>query len=118
MDLRELADTAASRALLHDPKHIKSLYRRAMARNKMGCLTAAIFDIHQLLALEKTRRDSRKRLDIPGRSCTQGEGWRTGDRRTKSMTRRTVLTQGKAPHVGPTITRDAVKGNAASLAMH
>ncbi len=38
----ELADSAASRALLYDPKHIKALYRRALARNALGRYNAAM----------------------------------------------------------------------------
>ena len=32
MELWEIAESAATRALLHDPRHVKALYRRALAR--------------------------------------------------------------------------------------
>ena len=37
----EAADDAASRALLHDPKHVKALYRRALARKELSRYCAA-----------------------------------------------------------------------------
>ena len=41
LELWELADSAATRALMHDPKHIKALYRRALARREIGQREAA-----------------------------------------------------------------------------
>ena len=32
MELWEIAESAATRALLHDPRNVKALYRRALAR--------------------------------------------------------------------------------------
>ena len=42
----ELAGSATSRALLHDPKHIKALYRRALARNALGRYNAAMHGLY------------------------------------------------------------------------
>ncbi|KAI1786102.1 hypothetical protein LXA43DRAFT_1185370 [Ganoderma leucocontextum] len=62
LELYEIADSAASRALMHDPKHIKALYRRALARNALGRSNAAMYDITRLLALEPTNRPARDEL--------------------------------------------------------
>ena len=38
----DAAESAASRALLHDPRHLKSLYRRALARKEQKRYTGAL----------------------------------------------------------------------------
>ncbi|PIL32505.1 transporter [Ganoderma sinense ZZ0214-1] len=52
LELWKLAEGATSRALLHDPKHIKALYRRALARKELGLIDDAKSDISRLLAIE------------------------------------------------------------------
>ncbi|KAL1942221.1 hypothetical protein VTO73DRAFT_6285 [Trametes versicolor] len=49
-----LAESAASRALMRDPGHIKSLYRRAQARKQMCMLAAAEADLRRILAQESS----------------------------------------------------------------
>ncbi|KAM5541101.1 hypothetical protein V8D89_005234 [Ganoderma adspersum] len=52
LDLWKLAEGAASRALMHDPGHVKALYRRALARKELGLIDGAVRDISRLLAIE------------------------------------------------------------------
>lgn len=42
----ELADSAASHALVYYPKHVKALYRRAVARRGLDRLKAALAGTH------------------------------------------------------------------------
>ena len=49
----DLADSAATRALMYDPKHVKALYRRALARRELDRLNAAHADLEWLLTVEK-----------------------------------------------------------------
>ena len=42
LEMWDLASSAATRALVYDPKHIKALYRRALARKELGRAKAAL----------------------------------------------------------------------------
>ena len=42
LEMWEVANSAASRALVYDPKHVKALYRRALARKELGRAKAAL----------------------------------------------------------------------------
>ncbi|KAI1786100.1 TPR-like protein [Ganoderma leucocontextum] len=54
LDLWDLADSAGTRALIHDPKHVKALYRRAHARRKLDRLKAALAaDLEWLLTIDR-----------------------------------------------------------------
>ncbi|KAI1786106.1 TPR-like protein [Ganoderma leucocontextum] len=53
LNLWKYADSAASRALMHDPKHVKALYRRALARKELGHIDGAMNDISRLLEVER-----------------------------------------------------------------
>ncbi|PIL32501.1 transporter [Ganoderma sinense ZZ0214-1] len=60
LEMWELADNAATRALVHDPRHVKALYRRAHARRELGRLNAALADLEWLLAIDKTNAPALK----------------------------------------------------------
>ena len=73
LDHWDLADSAATRALVYDPKHVKALYRRALARRDLGRLNAALADLEWLLTIDKFNRPAleeklaiRKLLDLAG----------------------------------------------------
>ncbi|PIL32503.1 transporter [Ganoderma sinense ZZ0214-1] len=53
LDMWDLADSAATRALMYDPKHVKALYRRALARKDLDRLNAALADLEWLLTIDK-----------------------------------------------------------------
>ena len=42
LEMWDLADSAATRALVYDTKHVKALYRRALARKELGRAKAAL----------------------------------------------------------------------------
>ncbi|KAI0704397.1 hypothetical protein C8T65DRAFT_830765 [Cerioporus squamosus] len=62
MEEWEAAESAASRALLHDPKHLKSLYRRALARKAMHRYMSAESDLYGVLALDEKNEAALKEL--------------------------------------------------------
>ncbi|RPD52548.1 hypothetical protein L226DRAFT_617795 [Lentinus tigrinus ALCF2SS1-7] len=59
----DAADSAASRALLYDPNHIKSLFRRALARKERGQYLIAESDLYHLLSIDKTNEPARAELN-------------------------------------------------------
>ncbi|TBU44822.1 TPR-like protein [Dichomitus squalens] len=63
MELWELADSAATRALVHDPKHIKALYRRALARKGSGHAEEAFADLQRLLSIDRSNVPARKEAE-------------------------------------------------------
>ncbi len=42
LDFWDLADSAATRALMYDPRHVKALYRRALARKELDRYKAVL----------------------------------------------------------------------------
>ncbi|PIL32506.1 transporter [Ganoderma sinense ZZ0214-1] len=53
MELWEVAESAATRALVHDPRHVKSLYRRALARKGLEQFKDALTDLEWLLSIDR-----------------------------------------------------------------
>ncbi|RDX50681.1 hypothetical protein OH76DRAFT_1471353 [Lentinus brumalis] len=62
MEEWEAAESAASRALLHDPRHLKSLYRRALARKARQKYMSAESDLYGVLALDEKNDAALKEL--------------------------------------------------------
>ncbi|KAI0704396.1 hypothetical protein C8T65DRAFT_653864, partial [Cerioporus squamosus] len=58
----EAAESAATRALMHDPNHIKSLFRRALASKARQRYTSAQSDLYHLLSIDKANEPARKEL--------------------------------------------------------
>ncbi|KAI1786107.1 hypothetical protein LXA43DRAFT_1099551 [Ganoderma leucocontextum] len=53
MELWGIAESSATRALIHDPNHVKALYRRALARKGLEHFKDALADLEWLLAIDK-----------------------------------------------------------------
>ncbi|RPD52547.1 hypothetical protein L226DRAFT_496202 [Lentinus tigrinus ALCF2SS1-7] len=70
----EAAESAASRALRHDPKHIKSLYRRALARKALNRYLGAVSDLSILLDIdEQNEAASKEFIEVESRINVEDE---------------------------------------------
>ncbi|OBZ73333.1 Serine/threonine-protein phosphatase T [Grifola frondosa] len=62
LELWDLAESAATRALRYDPKHHKARYRRAIASKHLGKCSDALKDLHIVLRLDPTNAVARTEL--------------------------------------------------------
>ncbi|KAI0660128.1 hypothetical protein C8Q70DRAFT_75804 [Cubamyces menziesii] len=62
LNLWEIADSAASRALVQEPTNVKALYRRALARKGLSRFAAAEADLQRLLQLDRSNQMARSEL--------------------------------------------------------
>ncbi|KAI0641698.1 hypothetical protein C8Q79DRAFT_1014122 [Trametes meyenii] len=60
----DLVDSAASRALMHDPIHIKALFRRALSRKELRRFIGAERDLQRVLALDPSNGPARAELEV------------------------------------------------------
>ncbi|OSD02333.1 hypothetical protein PYCCODRAFT_1390492 [Trametes coccinea BRFM310] len=67
LELWDLAESAASRALAYDRKHLKALFRRAVARKEMHTFDEAESDLRRILAEDPTNASARSELAEVGR---------------------------------------------------
>ncbi|KAJ2992041.1 hypothetical protein NUW54_g8026 [Trametes sanguinea] len=62
-DSWDLAENAATRALIHDPKHIKARFRRAIARKELHTFDTAEADLQRILSIDPTNASARSELE-------------------------------------------------------
>ncbi|KAI8976349.1 hypothetical protein BD414DRAFT_496656 [Trametes punicea] len=63
LELWYMAESAASRALMHDPGHVKARFRRAVARKRLRYFDAAEADLQRILANEPSNITARTELE-------------------------------------------------------
>ncbi|CDO77835.1 hypothetical protein BN946_scf184714.g10 [Trametes cinnabarina] len=62
LELWDLAESAASRALIYDPKHLKARFRRAVARKELHTFDEAETDLQHILSEDPTNASARAEL--------------------------------------------------------
>ncbi|KAI0367861.1 hypothetical protein BV20DRAFT_1023528 [Pilatotrama ljubarskyi] len=62
LQLWDLADDAATRALTTEPTHVKALFRRAQARKELRRFKAAERDLRRILSIDKSNAAARTEL--------------------------------------------------------
>ncbi|KAI0776992.1 hypothetical protein BD413DRAFT_524578 [Trametes elegans] len=63
LELWDVAESAATRALIHEPTHIKALFRRAIARKEMCQFTGAETDLRRILEKDPENAAARDELN-------------------------------------------------------
>ncbi|KAI9065693.1 hypothetical protein FKP32DRAFT_1674525 [Trametes sanguinea] len=63
LELWNHAENAATRALIHDSKHIKARFRRAIARKELHTFDTAEADLQRILSLDPANASARSELE-------------------------------------------------------
>ena len=67
------AEADASLALLHDPRHVKSLQRRAAARSSMGLHRAALADLAAAAVADELHSNNNNSSSSSSNSSSSGK---------------------------------------------